>query len=75
MNYLPTLLLPTLVLVLAMLAPYLVAAALSAAFPQWRRRIGDFPSTGQMVVRFFDGPDLDRTQPRYGSEARRSSGW
>jgi hypothetical protein len=75
MNILPTLLLPTLVLVLAMLAPYVVAAALSAALPGLRRRIGDVPSTGEMVVRFFDGPDPDRTRPRHGTDVRRSSGW
>jgi hypothetical protein len=75
MNFPSTLVLPIIALVLVMLAPYVVAAALSAALPGWRRRMGDVPSTGEMVVRFFDGPDLDGTQPRRGSDARRSSGW
>ena len=45
---------PLLLIVTAMLAPYAVAAALTAAFPGVRRRIGKAPSTGQMVARFFD---------------------
>jgi hypothetical protein len=45
---------PLLLIVTAMLAPYAVAAALTAALPGLRRRIGKTPSTGQMVARFFD---------------------
>jgi hypothetical protein len=43
------------VVVTAMVAPYVVAAALTAAFPRLRCRIGRVPRTDQMVARFFDG--------------------
>jgi hypothetical protein len=51
MTYLTSLVL----VVTAMLAPYVVAAALTAALPGLRRRIGQSPGTGPMVARFFDG--------------------
>ena len=42
-------------IVIAMSAPYLVAAGLTAAFPSLRRGFGQVPRTGEVVARFFDG--------------------
>lgn len=50
-----------LIVVGAMLAPYLLAAALTAAFPGLRRGFGQLPSTDAVVARFFDG-DADRVR-------------
>ncbi len=51
MTYLANLLL----IVVAMSAPYLLAAGLTAAFPGLRRGAGHLPRTGEVVARFFDG--------------------
>jgi hypothetical protein len=48
-----TQLLAGILVVAAMLAPYVVVAALTAAFPQLRRGIGQIPRTDEVVERFF----------------------
>lgn len=50
-----TYLFPLLVIVAAMLAPYAVAAGLTAAFPSLRRGFGRLPRSDAVVARFFDG--------------------
>ena len=47
----------------AMLAPYILVAALTAAFPRLRQGIGQIPRTDDVVAQFFD-----RTMP--GSHRR-----
>jgi hypothetical protein len=51
-------LLAGIIVVGAMLAPYLVVAALTAAFPRLRQGIGQIPRTDEVVAQFFD-----RTMP------------
>jgi hypothetical protein len=43
-----------LLVVTAMVSPYLVVAALAAAFPRLSDRTGQFPRTDQIVAQFFD---------------------
>jgi hypothetical protein len=55
-------LLAGILVVTAMVAPYVVVAALSATFPRLRYGIGQVPRTDRVVARFFDGttPGADR---------------
>jgi hypothetical protein len=53
--------------VAAMLAPYVVVAALTVAFPQLRRGIGQIPRTDEVVGRFFDRTILRPSRPNHGS--------
>ncbi|BBZ27618.1 hypothetical protein MMAD_19130 [Mycolicibacterium madagascariense] len=63
MTYLANLLL----IVTVMSAPYLVAAGLTAAFPNLRRGAGHLPRTGEVGARFFDG----RADENAGRDPRR----
>jgi hypothetical protein len=63
--------LPLLVVVGAMLAPYLLAAALTAAFPSLRRGFGQLPRTDAVVSRFFDG-DTDANRIQHELDAIRT---
>lgn len=47
-------LLAGILVVAVMLAPYLLVAALTAAFPGLRRGIEQIPHTDEVVARFFD---------------------
>jgi hypothetical protein len=68
-----TYLLAGIVVVAAIAAPYLVAWALSAAFPRLHRWSNQMPRTDEVVARFFDRtiPSVSRTDDGGGSVSER----
>jgi hypothetical protein len=61
-------LLAGILVIAAMLAPYVLVAALTAAFPGLRRGMEDMPRTDEVVARFFDRTIPGRGRPFDGTE-------